>query len=291
MLGGGGGPGRRGRSYGPSRDQYGEGQGGHTQEAKAKEASRRSSPRGAPKERSKNGGVSLARRAAVALPSLSCGQRPRHWPQCDVDTPERDGRGGVAGESFNGRASMKDVIAFILGNFTLTFFVLGLLASAIALWRARPPRTFALVVEALFSYFVLFSIGFSSLYNFVLFRETGGGLHRMGGQSLPVGGRLRQPRLCRGGIAGVQGELRFAARGHRRARLLSLGRGRRSRLSDDHGAQFRPRERRHHFLQRSLGSDRGLHISLAATPRCPIAAGKLSVTAKMPVEAVALAGR
>jgi hypothetical protein len=62
---------------------------------------------------------------------------------------------------------MKDVIAFILGNFTLTFFVLGLLASAIALWRARPPRTFALIVDALFSYFVLFSIGFSSLYNFV----------------------------------------------------------------------------------------------------------------------------
>src|SRR5262245_34192535 len=63
---------------------------------------------------------------------------------------------------------MQDVIAFVLGNFTLTFFVLGLLASAIALWRARPPRTFALIVEALFSYFVLFSIGFSYLYNFVL---------------------------------------------------------------------------------------------------------------------------
>src|SRR5215831_5885019 len=74
----------------------------------------------------------------------------------------RDGRSGIAEG-----ASMQDVIAFILGNFTLTFFVLGLLASAIALWRARPPRTFAVIVEALFSYFVLFSIGFSSLYNFV----------------------------------------------------------------------------------------------------------------------------
>ena len=63
---------------------------------------------------------------------------------------------------------MRDVIAFILGNFTLTFFVAGLLASAIALWRARPPRSSALIVEALFSYFVLFSIGFSNLYNFVL---------------------------------------------------------------------------------------------------------------------------
>jgi hypothetical protein len=43
-----------------------------------------------------------------------------------------------------------------------------LLASAIALWRARPPRSSALIVEALFSYFLMFSIGFSYLYNFVL---------------------------------------------------------------------------------------------------------------------------
>jgi hypothetical protein len=63
---------------------------------------------------------------------------------------------------------MRDIIAFILGNFTLTFFVIGLFASAIALWRARRPRGFAVIVEALFSYFLLFSIGFSYLYNFVL---------------------------------------------------------------------------------------------------------------------------
>jgi hypothetical protein len=63
---------------------------------------------------------------------------------------------------------MRDAIAFALGNFTLTFFVLGLLASAIALWRCRPPRSFAIVVEALFSYFLLFSIGFANLYNFVM---------------------------------------------------------------------------------------------------------------------------
>ena len=62
---------------------------------------------------------------------------------------------------------MQDVIAFILGNFTLTFFVLGLLASAIGIWRTRPLRSSALIVEALFSYFLLFSIGFSYLYNFV----------------------------------------------------------------------------------------------------------------------------
>ena len=63
---------------------------------------------------------------------------------------------------------MRDAIAFILGNFTLTFFVLGLLASAIALWHTRQPRTPAVVVEALFAYFLLFSIALANLYNFVM---------------------------------------------------------------------------------------------------------------------------
>jgi hypothetical protein len=63
---------------------------------------------------------------------------------------------------------MRDTVAFALSNFTLTFFVLGLLASAIALWRTRRPHTSAVVLEALFSYFLLFSIAFANLYNFVL---------------------------------------------------------------------------------------------------------------------------
>jgi hypothetical protein len=37
---------------------------------------------------------------------------------------------------------MRDAIAFVLGNFTLTFFVLGLIASAIALWHTHQPRCF-----------------------------------------------------------------------------------------------------------------------------------------------------
>jgi hypothetical protein len=63
---------------------------------------------------------------------------------------------------------MADITAFVLGNFTLTFFILGLLASAMAHWCTRPPRTFAAIVEALFAYFLLFSIGVSFLYNFVM---------------------------------------------------------------------------------------------------------------------------
>jgi hypothetical protein len=68
---------------------------------------------------------------------------------------------------FNGRSAMEDAIAFVLGNFTLTFFALGLLASAIALWR-RTERSRAAIVEALFSYFLLFSIGLANFYNFIL---------------------------------------------------------------------------------------------------------------------------
>jgi hypothetical protein len=63
---------------------------------------------------------------------------------------------------------MANVIRFVVGNFTLSFLVVGLIASGISLLRAPKPLTMPVVVEALFSYFVLFSIGFSLFYNFVL---------------------------------------------------------------------------------------------------------------------------
>src|ERR1700728_348553 len=63
---------------------------------------------------------------------------------------------------------MGKMIAFGLRNFTLTLLVVGLLASAISLTQAKKPLTRATVVEAIFKYFVLFSIGVSYLYNFVI---------------------------------------------------------------------------------------------------------------------------
>jgi hypothetical protein len=63
---------------------------------------------------------------------------------------------------------MANLIRFVLGNFTLTFLVIGLIASVLSLLRKPKPRTADVVVEALFSYFLLFSIGFSFFYNFVL---------------------------------------------------------------------------------------------------------------------------
>jgi hypothetical protein len=63
---------------------------------------------------------------------------------------------------------MKDLITFLLSNFTLTLLVLGLIASAASMAKSPRPLTKPVVVEALLSYFMLFSIGISFLYNFVM---------------------------------------------------------------------------------------------------------------------------
>jgi len=69
---------------------------------------------------------------------------------------------------------MGRLIQLVLSNFTLTFLIVGLIASAIALARAPKPLTAPVVVEALFAYFILFSIGFSFFYNFVMHTFFGG---------------------------------------------------------------------------------------------------------------------
>lgn len=59
-------------------------------------------------------------------------------------------------------------IRFALSNFTLTLLIIGFIASAIAYFTKSAPRSHAQLVEALFSYFLLFSIGVSYFYNFVM---------------------------------------------------------------------------------------------------------------------------
>ena len=70
---------------------------------------------------------------------------------------------------------MTAIIGFVLGNFTLTFFVLGLIVSALVLAAAPKPLAAPVVVEALFKWFLFFSIGVSYLYNAIMhtfFAET-----------------------------------------------------------------------------------------------------------------------
>jgi hypothetical protein len=59
------------------------------------------------------------------------------------------------------------LIAFVLGNFTLTFFVIGLAFSAVAIARAPRPHGTAVVIEKLMSWFVFWTIGVLYLYNAV----------------------------------------------------------------------------------------------------------------------------
>ena len=62
---------------------------------------------------------------------------------------------------------MADAIAFILGNFTLTALVLGLLAAMIAVYLKPGGFTRAKLAEELLAYFILFSVTVSFFYNFV----------------------------------------------------------------------------------------------------------------------------
>src|SRR5262245_57796936 len=62
---------------------------------------------------------------------------------------------------------MASIIRFVLSNYSLTFFILGLLAGAISFARRRP-RTGQAAAESFLSHYLLFSIGFLNLYNFVM---------------------------------------------------------------------------------------------------------------------------
>ncbi len=59
-------------------------------------------------------------------------------------------------------------IEFVLSNFTLTFLVIGLVVSLVAISRAPKPLGAAVVVEKLMAWYVFFPIGVSFLYNFVM---------------------------------------------------------------------------------------------------------------------------
>jgi len=62
---------------------------------------------------------------------------------------------------------VENAVRFLLSNFTLTFLVLGLLASGASLLGKPRPLTRAVVAEALLAYFLLCSVGVGFFYNFV----------------------------------------------------------------------------------------------------------------------------
>jgi hypothetical protein len=63
---------------------------------------------------------------------------------------------------------MASLIAFVLSNYPLTFFVLGIVAAGIAITLKPGGFTLANMAEELLAYFILFSITLTFLYNFVM---------------------------------------------------------------------------------------------------------------------------
>ena len=60
-----------------------------------------------------------------------------------------------------------ETIKFALSNFTQTFFLIGMLFSAVATVRAPKPVSNAVAVEKILSWFVFWTIGVAYFYNFV----------------------------------------------------------------------------------------------------------------------------
>jgi hypothetical protein len=61
---------------------------------------------------------------------------------------------------------METLIAFVVGNFTLTFLVAGVIAAFVAVALKPGGFTFANVAEGLLAYFILFSVAIGFFYNF-----------------------------------------------------------------------------------------------------------------------------
>lgn len=63
---------------------------------------------------------------------------------------------------------MKNSIIFALSNFPLTFLIIGLIAAFLSLALNYAPLSSDRIQEKVFAFFLLFPIGFSFFYNFVM---------------------------------------------------------------------------------------------------------------------------
>jgi hypothetical protein len=148
------------------------------------------------------------------------------------------------------------LIAFVLGNFTLSFFVIGLVFSAVAITRAPKPRGATVVIEKLLSWFVFWTIGVLYLYNAVFhifFGKMAAAF--IGWADSPFQFEVGTASL---GFSAVGFLAAFGGFDRRLAAILGSNlparRRRRSRLPDDHRPQFRAGQCRHHLLERHFAA-------------------------------------
>jgi len=64
-------------------------------------------------------------------------------------------------------SNSSSLIIFFIGNYFVTFLIIGLIAAGISLLNKPKPLRINTVAEAFFSYYLLFTIGINNLVNFV----------------------------------------------------------------------------------------------------------------------------
>lgn len=79
------------------------------------------------------------------------------------------GHGPVHGQDWrhHGEGTVGAIIGFVLGEFIFEFFVIGLLAAAVAICRLPGPRSRAVIGERMLAYYVLFPVGCLYFVNFI----------------------------------------------------------------------------------------------------------------------------
>ena len=64
-------------------------------------------------------------------------------------------------------SKFSSVLIFVIGNYFVTFFIIGLIAAGISLLNKPKPLRIGEAGEAFFSYYLLFAIGMNNLINFI----------------------------------------------------------------------------------------------------------------------------
>ena len=66
-----------------------------------------------------------------------------------------------------GDSKLLQALVFFVGNYFVTFFIIGLIAAGISLVKKPKPLRISEVAEAFLSYHLLFAIGINNLINFI----------------------------------------------------------------------------------------------------------------------------
>ena len=68
-------------------------------------------------------------------------------------------------------SKLPSALVFFVGNYFVTFFIIGLIAAGISLLKKPKPLRISEVAEAFLSYHLLFAIGINNLINFVFHED------------------------------------------------------------------------------------------------------------------------